>query len=274
MKTGEMDFTQLIKTLSSPFPSYPLVPKSSLPFTILILSPHPDDESIIGSLPLRLMHENNAHIINVAVTLGSNKKRQKARLKELQNACELLEMDLDVLSEDWPTKAKELKSLIQKYQPNLILAPHLKDHHPTHIKTGKLLEKVLKTTKINTLVAWTEFWGQMEKPNCLIEVPNEILELQMKALVMHTGEIARNPYHLRLPAWMMDNVRRGGEIISNVGGEVPQMPFGVIYQLQLFKNGKLSNVKLSTPFLSALADLGQIFNEILEAASGSKTKVK
>jgi hypothetical protein len=91
---------------------------------------------------------------------------------------------------------------------------------------------------------------------------------------MHTGEIARNPYHLRLPAWMMDNVRRGGEIISNVGGEVPQMPFGVIYQLQLFKNGKLSNVKLSTPFLSALADLGQIFNEILEAASGSKTKVK
>jgi hypothetical protein len=96
----------------------------------------------------------------------------------------------------------------------------------------------------------------------------------MKALVMHTGEIARNPYHLRLPAWMMDNVRRGGEIISNVGGEVPQMPFGVIYQLQLFKNGKLSNVKLSTPFLSALADLGQIFNEILEAASGSRTKVK
>ena len=274
MKTGEMDFTQLIKTLSSSFPSYPLVPKSSLPFTILILSPHPDDESIIGSLPLRLMHENNAHIINVAVTLGSNKKRQKPRLKELQNACEFLEMDLDVLSEDWPTKARELKSLIQKYQPNLILAPHLKDHHPTHIKTGKLLEKVLKTTKLNTLVAWTEFWGQMEKPNCLMEVPNEILELQMKALVMHTGEIARNPYHLRLPAWMMDNVRRGGEIISNVGGEVPQMPFGVIYQLQLFKNGKLSNVKLSTPFLSALADLGQIFNEILEAASGSKTKVK
>lgn len=274
MKTGEMEFTQLIKTLSSPFSSYPLVPKSSLPFTILILSPHPDDESIIGSLPLRLMHENNAHIINVAVTLGSKKQRQKARLKELQNACEFLEMDLDVLSEDWPTKAKELKSLIQKYQPNLILAPHLKDHHPTHIKTGKLLGKVLKTTKLNTLVAWTEFWGQMEKPNCLIEVPNEILELQMKALVMHTGEIARNPYHLRLPAWMMDNVRRGGEIISNVGGEVPQMPFGVIYQLQLFKNGKLSNVKLSTPFLSALADLGQIFNEILEAASGSKTKVK
>jgi hypothetical protein len=48
----------------------------------------------------------------------------------------------------------------------------------------------------------------------------------------------------------------------------------VIYQLQVFKNGKLTNPKLPTPFLTSLADLGQIFNEILEAASGSKTKVK
>jgi len=212
MKAGEMEFTQFIQTLSSPFPSHSLIPKSSLPFTILILSPHPDDESIIGSLPLRLMHENNAHIINVAVTLGSKKVRQKARLKELQNACDLLEMDLDILSEDWPTKAKELKALIQKYQPHLILAPHAKDHHPTHIKTSKLLEKVLKTSKIKTLVAWTEFWGAMEKPNCLVEVPNEIVELQMKALVMHQGEVARNPYPLRLPVRMKKQVRRGGRI--------------------------------------------------------------
>lgn len=269
-----MDFTRYLQTLSSPFPSHPLIPKTQSTFTVLILSPHPDDESIVGSLPLRLQQENNAHIINVAVTLGSKKSRQKERLKELKEACELLEMDLDVLSEEWPQKAKELKSLIQKYQPHLILAPHLKDHHPTHIKTGKLLEKVLKSLKLKTLVAWTEFWGQMEKPNCLIEVPSELVELQMLALQKHAGEVSRNPYHLRLPAWMMDNVRRGGEIIANVGGEVPQMPFGVIYKLQLYKNGKFSQAKLPTPFLSTFADLAQIFNEILEAASGSKTKVK
>lgn len=269
-----MDFAPLLNSLSSLFPSYPLTKKPSLPFTILILSPHPDDESIIGSLPLRLLRENNAHIITVAVTLGSKKERQKERLKELKNACELLEMDLDVLSDDWTLKARELKALLQKYQPQLILAPHLKDSHPTHIKTGKLLLKVLKTSKLKTIVAWTEFWGQMEKPNCLIEVPQEIVEAQMKALVLHKGEVARNPYHLRLPAWMMDNVRRGGESISNVGGEVPQFPFGVIYHLQLNKDGKLKDIKLPSPFLSSLADLGQIFNEILDAASGSKTKVK
>lgn len=240
----------------------------------MILSPHPDDESIIGSLALRLMLENNAHVINVAVTLGSKKERQKARLKELGGACEYLEMDLDVLSEEWTKKAKELKALIEKYQPQLILAPHLKDHHPTHVKTGKLLEKVLKTTKHKCLVAWTEFWGPQDKPNCLVEVPLEIVARQMTALEFHKGEISRNPYHLRLPAWMMDNVRRGGEIINNVGAEVPAMPFGVIYRLQMFKNKKFSDVKLTTPFLSTFADLAQIFSEILEAASGSRTKVK
>jgi len=26
------------------------------------------------------------------------------------------------------------------------------------------------------------------------------------------GEVRRNPYHARLPAWMMDNVRRGAEL--------------------------------------------------------------
>jgi LmbE family N-acetylglucosaminyl deacetylase len=269
-----MEFTPYLQALSSPFAFSPLVIKSSIPFTVLVVSPHPDDESISGSLALRLAQENNAHVINIAVTLGSKKQRQKARLKELQNACEILEFDLDLLSEDWTKKTRELKALIEKYQPHLILAPHTKDYHPTHIKTAKMVEKILKSTKHTCLVAWSEFWGQLEKPNCLIEVPQDLLEKQMNALTMHVGEIKRNPYHLRLPAWMMDNVRRGGEIVSNMGGEVPSMPFGVIYHLQILKNKKIKDTNLVHPTLSTYADLAQIFSEILEAASGSRTKVK
>ncbi len=252
-----MDFTQILKPLSSLFSPSPLVKKDSAPLTVMVLSPHPDDECIVGSLALRLQKENNAHIVNVAVTLGSDKNRQKARLKELENACELLEMELIVLEEDWAKKRKELKSLIQKYQPQIILAPHIKDHHPTHIKTGQLLKKVVDS-KTNFLVVWTEFWGQLEKPNALIEVPEEILGLQMEALAKHVGEVERNPYHLRLPAWMMDNVRRGSELVSGKGTPAPGFPFGVLYQIQSVKKGKFKNLKLDTPVLSHLADLGEI----------------
>lgn len=225
--------------------------------TVMILSPHPDDECIVGSLALRLQKENNAHIVNVAVTLGSNEKRQKARLKELEAACEMLEMEIVTLSEDWTKKRKELKSLIQKYQPQIILAPHLKDHHPTHIKTGQLLKKVVDS-KSNFIVAWTEFWGQLEKPNALVEVPEKLLSLQMEALAKHVGEVSRNPYHLRLPAWMMDSVRRGSEVISGKGAAAPLIPYGVLYQIQTVKKGKFKDMKLETPFLSHLADLGEI----------------
>lgn len=269
-----MEFTKILKPFSQLFSSSPLSTKPSFPFTIMILSPHPDDECIMGSLPLRLLHENNAHIINVAVTLGSKKERQEERKQELLNACEILEMECLFLEESWSKKAKELKSLIQKYQPNLILAPHLKDHHPTHIKTGELLLKVMDSIKTPLLICWTEFWGQMKKPNILVEVPEEILKLQMRALAMHVGEVKRNPYHLRLPAWMMDNVRRGSEVIAGPGSEASHMAYGVLYQLQLFQNGKLKAPKLESQVLTANTDIAQIFKLILEAASGSKTKVK
>ncbi len=270
-----MEFTPLLKTFASFFSPSPLTVKSSLPLTVMILSPHPDDESIVGSLALRLQHENNAHIVNIAVTLGSNKERQKARKEELENACELLEMENVFLDENWKTKEKELKSLIQKYQPQIIIAPHVKDFHPAHIKTGELLKKVLNSLKkTNAVIAWSEFWGPMTKPNLLVEVPLEIVELQMRALEMHAGEVSRNPYHLRLPAWMMDSVRRGSEVIGGKGVEGKQMAFGVLYQLQICKGGKFSTPKLKNPFLTSDTDVGQIFKLIFEAASGSRTKVK
>lgn len=270
-----MDFANILKPLSAFFSPSPVVIKKSVPFTVMILSPHPDDESIVGSLALRLSKENNAHIVNIAVTLGSNKERQAARKKELLDACEVLEMENIFLDENWKTKEKELKSLIQKYQPALIIAPHVKDFHPTHIKTGELCKKVLSSLKKETtLIAWSEFWGQLPKPNLLIEVPQEILELQMTALSKHVGEISRNPYHLRLPAWMMDSVRRGSEVIGGKGTAATEMAFGVLYQLQICKKGKFSTPKVSENFLTNEKDIGQIFRLILDAASGSRTKVK
>lgn len=270
-----MEFTKILKSFSSLFNESRLIPKISSPFTVMILSPHPDDESIVGSLALRLLKENNAHIVNVAVTLGSNKDRQKERSKELEAACELLEMECVYLNENWSKKEKELKSLIQKYSPHLIIAPHVKDFHPTHIKTGVLCKKVLSSLKKQiTLVAWSEFWGPMGKPNILVEVPSEIVELQMSALAKHVGEVSRNPYHLRLPAWMMDNVRRGSEIIGGGGKQGQSMTFGVLYQLQLVQNGRFLTPKKIDSFLTNEKNLAQIFKLILEAASGSRTKVK
>lgn len=270
-----MDFTPLLKPYTKLFNSKPLSKKSSVPLTVMILSPHPDDECISGALAFRLMLENNAHIVNVAVTLGSNKDRQEERRKELLNACSELEAECLFLSESWTAKARELKSLIQKYTPQVIIAPHLKDHHPAHIKTAELIRKVLPGLKKEKLIlASSEFWGIMKSPNLLLEVPVEILELQMKALTLHTGEVERNPYHLRLPGWMIDNVRRGSEIIGGKGTEAPTMAFGVLYKIELFDGQKLKKPGKLSGFLTSSDDIARNFQLVLEAASGSKTKRK
>src|SRR2546425_12744708 len=56
--------------------------------TALIFSPHPDDEVIIGALPLRLLRELKWQVVNVAVTQGSPRSPQKARRQELQARCD------------------------------------------------------------------------------------------------------------------------------------------------------------------------------------------
>ena len=269
-----MEFTQILNSLGSLFSPSPLIKKASIPQTIMILSPHPDDECIMSSLALRLQLENNAHIVNVAVTLGSKVERQEERRQELLNACELLEMECLFLEEDWPKKTTELKSLIQKYQPSLIIAPHVKDHHPTHIKTGELAKEAIESLKYSCVIAWSEFWGPLKNPNFLVEVPTEIVELQMRALALHVGEVARNPYHLRLPAWMMDNVRRGAELIGGKGADAPSMPFGILYQIQVSKSGKLANIHHADQIFTSKTDIGQIFKFIFDAADGSRTRVK
>ena len=58
--------------------------------TTLIFAPHPDDEVIIGGLPLRLLRELKMNVINVAVTLGSRVDRQAERWQELKNCCDYI----------------------------------------------------------------------------------------------------------------------------------------------------------------------------------------
>jgi hypothetical protein len=64
----------------------------------------------------------------------------------------------------------------------------------------------------------------------------------MTATSFHVGEVKRNPYHVLIPAWMMDNVRRGAELVGGQGGAAPQFTFAQLYRLRKWSNGKLENL--------------------------------
>ena len=220
---------------------------------VLVLSPHPDDEVLMGALALRLQSENKMKIMNVAVTLGSAKDRQKARRLELTKATRFLKWDNVVLADDWGKKKTQLAALLKKHRPALVIAPHAHDRHPAHEKTAQLLLDCLK--QHDTTVAWAEYWNPQANPNCLVEVPDYEHLRQVQALEFHAGEIIRNPYHLRLLGWQMDTVRRGSEWLAQKGAPSVTMLAGQLYRFEKWQKGKAVRSFKPAPFALATDDL-------------------
>jgi LmbE family N-acetylglucosaminyl deacetylase len=206
---------------------------------VLIFSPHPDDECIIGGLALRLLREARMNVINVAVTQGSKKERQAERYLELQKACHYLGFGLiqtapnglerinaktrEQDQEHWANAVRITAEILRQQQPRVILFPHEHDWNSSHIGTHFLVMDALRGLgqEFSCHLVETEFWGQMTTPNLMVESSSPDVADLVAGTSFHVGEVNRNPYHLLLPAWMLDNVRRGSELVGGQGQPAP-----------------------------------------------------
>lgn len=243
----------------------------------LIFSPHPDDECIIGGLALRLMREAGLRVINIAVTQGSNKDRQHARLVELQNACDWIGFELEQTAPNglekinpktrtndphhWTAAVQAIAAALAKHQPRAIFVPHELDWNSTHIGTHFLVMDALRSLpeSFQTILIETEFWGQMPAPNLMVESSADDVGDLLAALSFHVEEVRRNPYHLRMPAWLMDNVRRGAELVGGQGGVAPDFTFATLYRLRQWKNGRIEEGHSGGKQISMRENPGVIF---------------
>ena len=244
---------------------------------VLILSPHPDDEVIIGGLPLRLLRELKMNVINVAVTQGSNKSRQQERWKELTACCHYIGFGLIATREnglerihlkgrnehpaEWNRSVERIVEILAEQQPRIIFFPHDGDWNSAHIGTHHLVMEALgkMDATFGCYTVETEFWGAMAAPNLMVESSErDIIDL-ITALSFHVGEVKRNPYHIRMPAWLMDNVRRGGELVGGQGAAAPEFLFGTLYRLRRWRQGKLEPVLEKGRFVSKSDNLETLF---------------
>jgi LmbE family N-acetylglucosaminyl deacetylase len=222
----------------------------------LLFSPHPDDESITGGLALRLLRECGWNVINVAVTLGSKPQRRAARLEELRGACRFLGFELvpappggleniagstGAGRPKWRSSALAIVAgLLRLHQPKAIFFPHELDWNRTHIATHWLVMGALpQADGLSCYLVETEFWGQMASPNLLVEYSVPDVADLVTAVSFHAGEVRRNPYHLRLPAWLHDNVRRGAELVGGQGQAAPDFVFGQLFRLRRWRAGRI-----------------------------------
>jgi LmbE family N-acetylglucosaminyl deacetylase len=244
---------------------------------VLIFSPHPDDEVIIGGLALRLLREMKWNVINVAVTQGSNKQRQAERLAELEACCECIGFGLQTTIPGglekvtvkgreqepalWAKSVKVIADILTQHKPRVILFPHDNDWNSSHIGTHYLVMDALKSLPgdFDCYAVETEFWGAMSSPNLMVEISAQDLGDLMTALTYHVGEVKRNPYHLSLPAWMQDNVRRGGEVAGGQGAAAPDFVFATLYRLQKWQKGQLEKIYDGGRTLGCGTKAGELF---------------
>ena len=245
--------------------------------TALVFSPHPDDECITGALPLRLRRELAWHVAVVAVTQGSKVERQSDRLQELRGAMGFLGFELITTREGgltginlnrraadtaaWAEAVAIAVAIIRERKPAVVFMPHESDTNPTHIGTHYLVADALERLGegFTGLVVESEFWGAMADPNLMIQSsPDDVADL-VAALTFHVGEVERNPYHVLLPAWMSDNVRRGGELVGGFGGPVPKYNFATLYRLRRWNGLALAPVLASGMCVPVESDLAAVF---------------
>jgi len=270
----------LAESKSFPLGGFPPASRPDIPPDApkaIFLAPHPDDETIAGGLALRLLREAGMNVINVAVTQGSKKERQAERFRELQNACKYIGFGLQATGpnglervnpttrksepEHWANCVKTIANILTIHQPRVIFFPHEHDWNSTHIGAHFLVMDALKRmpTEFECYLVETEFWGQMADPNLMVEISADDLADLIAATTFHVGEVKRNPYHLLLPAWMMDNVRRGTELVGGQGGTAPDFNFAALYRLLKWRQGGIVEVLAGGKSFPASANAGTLF---------------
>ncbi len=244
----------------------------------IIFSPHPDDECLVGGFALRLMRETGMRIINVAITRGALKSRQQARWQELKNACDWLGFELEPSPPDdleridlqsrandpsrWADSAKIVAALLIKHSPRAIFFPHQADWNSTHVGTHFLVMDALNTLPktFSCRTVETEYWGAMASPNLMVESSVDDVADLLAALSFHVGEVQRNPFHLRMPAWLQDNVRRGTELVGGQGAAAPDFAFATLYRLRQWNNGGLQDIYQGGKQISAAESADGLLN--------------
>lgn len=140
----------------------------------------------------------------------------------------------------WNAAVKTIAASLANHQPKAVFLPHQADWNSTHIGTHLLVMDALKTlpSSFQTTLVETEFWAPMASPNLMVESSVDDVADLLAALSYHVEEVRRNPYHLRLPAWMQDNVRRGAEVVGGQGGVAPDFQLATLYRASRWKNGR------------------------------------
>ena len=99
----------------------------------------------------------------------------------------------------------------------------------------------------------------MQSPNLMVEYSTDDVADLVAATSFHVGEVKRNAYHVLLPAWMQDNVRRGAELVGGQGGAAPHFMYSQVCRARKWDGAQAEPYFASGRFLPVSANPATLF---------------
>jgi LmbE family N-acetylglucosaminyl deacetylase len=195
--------------------------------TVLHLSPHPDDEVLGAGATLLALRDTGHHVINLAVTLGSDEHERPRRLHEVERACQRAGFEL-VVHDPGRDLAAAVRALIAERGAGLVVAPSPHDGHPRHEAVGRAARDAVEAERgadpPPRLWLWG-LWGDLPRPTLYHGFDEVLMRQAIHVLEAHAGELERNDYRDLLRARAAANRVLGAERVFGWGAPGRDQPF-------------------------------------------------
>jgi hypothetical protein len=161
----------------------------------------------------------------------------------------------------WNESVAAIMDIVKKTWPRVIFFPHEQDWNSSHIGTHFLVTDALRALEgFTCYTVETEYWGQNDQPNLMVQSSAQDVADMVAGTSFHVGEVKRNPFHLFLPAWMQENVRRGSELVGGQGEAAPDWTFATLYRLRRWENGGFKEVLHTKKLVSVSENPAALFS--------------
>lgn len=171
---------------------------------VLILSPHPDDESI-GCGGLLLEHANQCKVVcltdgRLGDSTMSMNELIRIRKEEFINAMKFAKVD------DYQFLNVHDGNLLNEFNKftdinfndfDFIFIPNVLDNHLDHKAVGIHLAKILKLNKSMCNICMYEVWNALSLPNCYLDISNKY-QKKKKLILFYRSQTKYVDFHNRI----------------------------------------------------------------------------
>jgi LmbE family N-acetylglucosaminyl deacetylase len=204
-----------------------------MPDTVLVIAPHPDDESIGCGGTISLHHQRGDTVHVVFLTSGelglSDLPREEAwrvREREAQAAADVLGVSTLTflrlpdwyLSEQVVEAAAQLQPIVESLAPGVIYTPHVREWHPDHQAAPAIVQQALRGGGGSLSLRAYEVWTPLAEYDYVEDITS-VMSYKLRAV---------RSYVSQTPQFRYDRAIRG--LNQYRGALAARCPYAEVFQ--------------------------------------------